>query len=152
MDFNDLVRAENIERAIKGGTSTSLIDILPRLTKKKLYDIAVNYNIPMRSKMNKAELVEIIPDYIGNTMILEEILLIAKEDEMELFHRVLRHGYIESDMIYFGRYGHFMEMGLMFPFWDGDRFYLVIPDEVRGLYKEIDINKFTKDYNRIQYV
>ena len=114
--------------------------------------MAVNYNIPMRSKMNKAELVEVIPDYIRDVEALEKILLIARENEMKLFRRVLGHGHIESNMIYLGEYGYFMKMGLMFSFWDGDRFHLVIPDEVRDLYKEIDMNELTEGYNRIQNV
>lgn len=152
MDYNELIREKNIENAIKGEISTSLVDILPRLTKKRLYDLAINYNIPGRSKMNKAELVEILVDYIGNVKSLEKALLLAREDEMKLFRTILKSEYLKNDMLYLGEYGYLMGMGLIFSFVDGDMLYFVMPDEIKDLYGEIHWDEFGKRHSRYQYV
>lgn len=152
MDYNDIIQEFHEKNVIKGHISTRLTDILPRLTKNKLYYIARNYDIPRRSLMNKDELVRVIIDYIAYVGHLEDFLLIVRREELELFNRLSETDSMKINLLEPWGHEYLIEMGLIFLFDTGGSLYLSMPDEVKNLYRKLDKGEFMKRYNRYSHI
>jgi hypothetical protein len=93
----------NILYAIKGEAATSLRDILPKLTKERLSELASDYNVAGRSKMNKAALADALFERIANENEVRITFQLAAPKRWELAQRLLQVPYIEDAGLFPGQ-------------------------------------------------
>lgn len=137
-NFTELIKQRNRELAIQGTVKFRLEEILPLLSKARLTEIASSINMPGRSKMNKAGLAAELTRNILQSYTLDFILLLSREEEFLFYQQLLRQPYVQNNEIATGTYLHFSEHGVLFTFFDEDKLYLVIPEEVKEVVRQLD--------------
>lgn len=143
IDYSDLLERNNIQHAIVGDVITSLPLILESFTKVKLNSLASLYELPGRSSMKKAELVEALTNYMTDLGVMEQILLIAEADELQLLESLNNNPWIQNNAIPYGDYAFLLDHGLVYTFFSEQKLYVVMPDEIK--------KSFTQIYNRPQF-
>lgn len=152
MSYSTELEQTNKEYAIKGEVKTKLADMLQNCTKDKLASIASNCELPGRSKMNKQELAAALYELLTQEKRLEVALLLATEEEWELFDKLLKSPYVQDADLAPGTYGFLMDRGLIFSFWDGYKLSYVIPEEIKEVYRTFHSKSFIKTRDRYQLV
>ncbi|WP_091188612.1 YecA family protein [Paenibacillus catalpae] len=142
----------NIQYAIKGEVKTRLAEILPLLTKEKLNMLAGNYEIKGRSKLKKQELADAVQAAIVDVRELNMALLLATSKEWELLQKLLSVPYLQDDAMLPGAYFFLMNTGLFYSFYDQDKLYYVLPEEVKEAYAKVVGPTLLKERERIQHV
>jgi len=138
INISHLYEQRNRELAIQSTIKYRLEEILPLLSKNRLADIASSINLPGRSKMNKAELAAELPLHLLETNRLDFILLLSREQEFQFYQEVLRQPFVQNNDITPGTYLHFIDHGVLFTFFDEDKLYFVIPEEVKEVLKKLN--------------
>lgn len=152
MDYEEELEQINIQNAIKCGVKTGLKGILETLTKEKIASFASAYDIKGRSKMKKEELVASLFKCITDAESIESTFLIATSKEWELVETLFVKRSVQNNTIPFGNYAYLMKRGLLYTFYNGDKIYFVIPDEVKKVYRGINKNSFFKVRDRYQVI
>ena len=88
--------------------------------------------------MNKAESAAELTRSIPEPSALDFTLRLSTEEEFLFYQQLLRQPYVQNNEITPGTYLHFSERGVLFTFFDEDKLYLVIPEEVKEAIRELD--------------
>ncbi|WP_212959093.1 SEC-C metal-binding domain-containing protein [Cohnella xylanilytica] len=116
--------------------SLSLNDALQRLTKQELTDIRTNLNVPGASSLNKGQLADKLADEIPER--LGGLLDLFDEERYRVVKSVSDRGGILPAPEDPYQVAYFMRTGMLFPgVLDGKR-VLVMPGEVRDVFKALD--------------
>ncbi|MCM3631255.1 SEC-C metal-binding domain-containing protein [Paenibacillus glycanilyticus] len=142
----------NIQYAIKGEVKTKLVEILPLLTKDKLNLLAGNYEIKGRSKLKKQELADAIQASITDVQELNLALLMATSNEWELVQKLLAVPYLQDDAMPPGSTFFLINTGLLYSFYDQDKLYYVLPEEVKETYAKVAGGELLQERERVQQV
>jgi len=151
-DFSRRYRQKQIEDAIKGEVRLKLHEILPLLSKNRLTSLASSMGLHGRSKMNKSELEAALPPYLLDVNHLEFVLLMSREDEFRFYLDLLHEPYIQNDEITPGVCRYLMALGILFSFFNEDKLYFVIPEEVKGAHRQLDWDRIVRIRARQQLV
>lgn len=142
----------NIQHAIKGETVTKLREILPNLTKERLNELATDYNLAGRSKMNKSALADALLERIAKANEVSIAFQLARPNPWELTQRLLQAPYIEDDGLVPGQYLDLMKRGMLFSFYAEGKLTYLIPSEIQEAYRQLPINEFLEARERCQLV
>lgn len=142
----------NIKNALKTNVKTNLSDILQKLTKSRLSSLATVYNIKGRSKMDKAQFITELKVVISDQQHLMHALLIATSDEWDFFTTLLQQPILQDNHIYPKSYSYLMTHGFIYLFLVEDKFYFVVPKEVKETYHSIKHKAFKQKRDRYQLV
>ncbi|TCM85858.1 SEC-C motif-containing protein [Paenibacillus sp. BK033] len=142
----------NIQYAIKGEVKTRLAEILQLLTKDKLNLLAGNYEIKGRSKLKKQELADAVQASIMASEELSMALLMATSQEWELLQRLLPVPSLQDDALAPGAYIFLMNAGLVYSFYEEDKLYYVLPEEVKETYAKVVNPALLKERERCRRV
>mgnify|MGYP001333919323 CR=1 FL=1 len=142
----------NIQFAIKGEAKTRLDEILPLLTKEKLNLLAGNYEIKGRSKLKKQELADAVYASIVDAQELNMALLMTTSNEWELVQKLLSVPSLQDDTMLPGAILFLMDAGLLYSFYDQDKLYYVLPEEVKETYAKVVGPTFLQERERCQQV
>jgi hypothetical protein len=156
INFSDRYKQRNRELAIKSPVKYHLEEILPLLSKNRLLELASSIELTGRSKMNKDELAAEISRDILREYRLDFIMLLSSEEEFQFYQEVLGQPYMQNNDALPGNYLHFMNLGILYTFFDEDKLYLVIPEEVKEALKQLDWEalRWTRSWEQLvlQYV
>jgi Predicted metal-binding protein related to the C-terminal domain of SecA len=142
----------NIRHAIKGEVTTELKDILLKLTKERLSELASSYNVPGRSKMNKSALADALMERITDANEVSIALRVARQKDWELAQRLLQVPYLHDDGIVPGQYVALMNRGMLFSFYSDEKLTYLIPSEVQAAYRQLPFSEFMESRDRCQLV
>ncbi|WP_284237931.1 YecA family protein [Paenibacillus glycanilyticus] len=142
----------NVQNAMKGEVKTKLAEILPTLTKDKLNLLAGNYEIKGRSKMKKQELADAVQAAIVDKEELALALRMTGEKEWELLQKLLSVPYLQDDTVLPGATFFLINAGLMYSFYEEDKLYYVLPEEVKTAYADVALPTLLKERERCQQV
>lgn len=151
-EYNEMLEQMNIQHAIIGDVTTSLPDILQDLTKVRLASLASACNLPGRSKMKKQELIDALTAYMTDAEHLQSALLITGGLEWKLFESLLRQPVLQNNLILFEHYWYLMNRGLVFTYFSNGQLYVVLPDEIRSAYAQLDNANFHQQRMSVQLV
>jgi hypothetical protein len=152
LDYVAELQQMNVQNAIKGGVITKLAEILPLLTKEKLNLLAGNYEIKGRSKLKKQELADTLYSSILDAHEMSTGLLIATAKEWDLVKELLAVPALQDDTLFPGTYLFLMNAGLLYSFYDQDKLYYVLPEEIKETYAKVVVASFLKERERSQQV
>ena len=138
--------------AIQGEIVTSLPDILKKLLQVDLHSIAENYGIKQPSKKSDIEITARLLKLMANRKKVEEILMIARPDEFDLFLELLDMDFMDIDDMSYESYAYLMDYGIVFSFYHQEKRYLVVSEEIKNIYSNINKPVFTKHRERYQLV
>ncbi|MWC30769.1 Rho termination factor N-terminal domain-containing protein [Paenibacillus sp. MMS18-CY102] len=142
----------NIQYAIKGQCKARLKDILQLLTKDRLNEIAANRDLSGRSKMKKQELVDALFEHNRNFHGLENIMLVANDEEWSLFNELVDVPYLQNDNVSPKLYFYWMNRGLMFSFYHEDKLLFLVPEEIKEWYRKQALTSLLPVRDRCQQV
>ncbi|GGH12055.1 YecA family protein [Paenibacillus segetis] len=149
MENHDLLlEQKNIQHAIIGDVITDLSEILSNLSKARLSALASTLKLQGRSKMKKDELAAALVSEITDVEKLESILLRLESAEWELFESLLDTPIQQDNFAKYGYYYFLMEHGLIFTYFNDNKLYLIVPDQVRTAYAQINQTEFRKAHDR----
>ncbi len=151
-DFEQMLEQTNIQYAIVGEMNSTLKETLRGLTKTRTMSFARAYNVPGRSKMNQAELAKAVQEYILNPALLESTLLVLDAAEWAVFEAAYADPFVQDNYLPYGFYRLMLERGLVFTYFNEGKFYLVMPDEVKGAYAELNTPEFKAKRSRMALV
>lgn len=138
--------------AIQGEIVTSLSDILKKLLQVDLHSIAENYGIKQPSKKSDIEIIARLLKLMANRKKVKEILMIARPDEFDLFLELLDMDFMDIDDMPYESYAYLMDYGIVFSFYHQEKRYLVVSEEIKDIYSNINKPVFTKHREKYQLV
>ncbi|GGF93794.1 YecA family protein [Paenibacillus aceti] len=149
---NKALEATNIQHAIIGDAMSSLPDILHNLTKTRLAALASVYKVPGRSKMKKGELADKLLECITDKEVLKSTLLMARAEEWKLFKSFVEEAVVQDNYVPYGYYAYWLDHGLVISYFSDSKLYLLVPDEVKSVYAELEASSFRSVLDRYQLV
>ncbi|NWL88620.1 hypothetical protein DMN77_13675 [Paenibacillus sp. 79R4] len=152
LDNKAQFEATNIQHAIIGEVTTSLKEILHGLTKTRLAALASVYKVPGRSKLKKGELADKLLECITDREVLKTTLLLARAEEWKVLKAIAEDSVLQDNYVPYGYYAYWLERGLVVSYFTDNKLYLLIPDEVKAAYAELEASSFGKVLNRYQLV
>lgn len=152
LDNKAQFEATNIQHAIIGEVMTSLKEILHSLTKTRLAALASVYKVPGRSKLKKGELADKLLECITDREVLKTTLLLARAEEWKVLKAITEDSVLQDNYVPYGYYAYWLEHGLVVSYFTDNKLYLLIPDEVKAAYAELEVSSFGKVLNRYQLV
>ena len=152
MDFKEQMELLHIKQAIKGEVKVCLEDILMCLTRVKLLDIASQYLITGRSGLIKADLAGALALYITDPVNLTQLLILASNEEFETFQLLVNQKSLPIVQQTMRDYLYLMDIGLVFSFYHDNKLTLVMPNEIREAWYELDQNTVFNARDRLQLV
>lgn len=138
--------------AIQGEIVTSLSDILKKLLQVDLHSIAENYGIKKPSQKSDKQIIARLLKLMANRKKVEEILMIARPDEFDLFLELLDMDFMDIDDMSYESYAYLMDYGVVFSFYHQGKRYLVVSEEIKDIYSNINKPAFTKHREKYQLV
>ncbi|MNO14476.1 hypothetical protein D3C76_41200 [compost metagenome] len=144
----EMLEQTNIQHAIVGEMHSSLGEILGGLNKTRVSSLARTYNISGRSKMKKDELALALQEQIANPAIMESALLILDAEEWEVFEAAYTSPHIQDNFIPFGFYHLLLDLGLVYTYFEQNKLYMIMPDEVKAAYKQLNTDTFRQARRR----
>lgn len=147
-NHEEILEQTNIQHAIVGEMRSSLHEILGGLNKTRVSTLARTYNISGRSKMKKDELVLALQEQITNPHIMESALLLLDVEEWEVLESAYGSSYLQDNYIPYGFYHLLLDLGLVYTYFDQNKLYMIMPDEVKNTFKSINTNTFQQARNR----
>lgn len=147
-NHTDMLEQTNIQHAIVGEMNSSLNEIMRGLNKTRISALAKVYNISGRSKMKKDELAQALQEQMTNPAILRSALLILDAEEWAVFESVNASPYVQDNFVPYGYYHLLMELGLVFTYFNDNKLYLVMPDEIKNTFKQVNTNEFKQARSR----
>lgn len=141
-ELKGLLEQTNIQHAIVGEPNASLRDILGGLTKTKLASLAKVYTIPGRSKMKQQELAAAVLERVSDPGQMESTLLVLDPAEWAVFDNVYANRVMQDNYVPYGHYHFMLERGLVFSYFHEGKFMLVMPDEVREAFSQVNSERF----------
>jgi len=136
--------------AIQGEIVSSLSDILKRHIQVDLHCLAENYGIKEPLKKSDKEIISRLLKLMADRKKIEEVLMIARSDEFSLFLKLLDMDFMDIDEMPYGDYAYLMDYGVVFSFYYQEKRYLLVSEEIKAVYSNIDKTVFTK--NRKKYL
>ena len=136
--------------AIQGEIVTGLSDMLKKLIQIDLHYIAEKYGIKQLSKINDMEIIARLLKLMTDRKKIEIILMVASPDEFDLFLKILDMDSMGIDEMPYESYAFPMDYGIIFSFYHQERRYLVVPEEIKDIYRNINKAVFTKHRERYQ--
>jgi hypothetical protein len=124
--------------AIQGEIISSLPDILKRLIQVDLHSLARDHDIGQPDKKSDKEIIARLLKLMADSKKIEEILMIARPDEFDLFIELLDVDFKDIDEMPYESYAYLMEYGIVFSFYYKERRYLLISEEIKSIYRKID--------------
>ncbi|AZS13942.1 YecA family protein [Paenibacillus lutimineralis] len=152
LDNKAQFEATNIQHAIIGEVMTSLKEILHSLTKTRLAALASVYKVPGRSKLKKGELADKLLECITDREVLKTTLLLARAEEWKVLKAITEDSVLQDNYVPYGYYAYWLEHGLVVSYFTDNKLYLLIPDEVKAAYAELEASSFGKVLNKYQLV
>ena len=150
IDMHEMLKQTWESFAIQGEIVTGLSDILKKLIQIDLHSIAENYGIKQPSKISDMEIIARLLKLMTDRKKIEEILMIASHDEFDLFLEILDMDFMDIDEMPYESYAYLTDYGIIFSFYHQERRYLVVPEEIKDIYRNINKAVFTKHRERYQ--
>ena len=147
MDVKEIEKI-NISNALKVGPSSSLSEILRRLNIEELLSIASEWGIKSRFRTKKEKIIPKLLKYSLDRKRIENALIITEPDEYDLFLKLVSKEYIQNNNLEYKTYQYLMGEGIIFSFYDENRVFFTVPDEIKEIYSNIDKKCFDKMHNR----
>ncbi|RAP74723.1 YecA family protein [Paenibacillus montanisoli] len=152
LELQKEIRQLNVANAIKGAVTTSLKEILLRLTKDRLNFIAAGCALSGRSKLKKQELADALYERITDEKEVRAAFLTAEPQEWAFVNRLLEAPYVQDDEVFPDAYLFLMDKGLVYSFMEQDKLYYVIPEEIKDIYRKLDRHAFHEERGYSQLV
>ena len=124
--------------AIQGEITNCLSDILQRLIEVDLHCMVKNYDKRQPEEKSSHEIITPLLKLMTKRKKIEEILILSRPDEFKLFQELMDKDFKDIDDMPFEDYAYLMEYGIVFSFYDKERRYLLIPDEIKNTYSIIN--------------
>ena len=141
----------NVLNAFEAKPASGLKEILKGIQTKELMKIAaelkINYDSVDRKLLINADFEE-----IQNMERIENALMLTRSKEFELFIELLDKEYIQENILLRGNTGYLQDSYIVFSFYDEEKIYFLIPEEIKQIYKQIDHPQFLKKYNRFKQI
>jgi hypothetical protein len=141
----------NVLNAFEAKPASGLKEILKGIQTKELMKIAaelkINYDSVDRKLLINADFEE-----IQNMERIENALMLTRSKEFELFIELLDKEYIQENILLRGNTGYLQDSYIVFSFYDEEKIYFLIPEEIKQIYKQIDHSQFLKKYNRFKQI
>ena len=150
IDMNEQLKKTWESFAIQGEIVTGLSDMLKKLIQIDLHSIAENYGIKQPSKISDMEIIARLLKLMTDRKKIEEILMVASPDEFDLFLKILDMDSLDIDEMPYESYAYPMDYGIIFSFYHQERRCLVVPEEIKDIFRNIDKAVFTKHRERYQ--
>ena len=162
-DLKGMLFRMNREAAIPGEVKHSNPEILPLLKKDRLLDMARFYSMPVKSKMNKAELVEGLLEKMQEFEQFLRIAVILKDTEKEFLRSLISKDTRDMNELHTGiiirdnfvppsAYEFLMKIGLVFSFIQEDKISFVCTDEAIEAYPVLFAPASDDIRRRYQYI
>ncbi|RCX20709.1 SEC-C motif-containing protein [Fontibacillus phaseoli] len=148
IEFNEMMEQTNIQYAIVGEMNTSLRGILGELTKTRTSSLAKAHDISGRSKMKQDELTKAVLEQITDPGRLESALFMLDTEEWTVFESLYANPFVQDNYYPYGYYRFLLDHGLVFTFFYQGKLYLVMPDEVKKTYAQLNAPVFEKNRSR----
>lgn len=151
MDFEKYNLKSNLESAIKGNTCEFLKDSLLNYEDNILKEIY--YNLTTKNiNYNKTKLVDKIYKILTEKEKIKSIFNSLINDEYELVLNIIKNnGKLHYDNALYVNYAGLKYLGIIYPYNENNKFYLVIPNEIIEIIKDNlnyeKIKENTKIYN-----
>ncbi|MCG2791410.1 MAG: hypothetical protein L6305_06650, partial [Actinomycetia bacterium] len=148
IDMNKMLKKAWESFAIQGEIISSLPDILKRLIQVDLHSLAKNYGIKQPDEKSDEEIIARLLKLMADSKKIEEVLMIVRPDEFDLFIELLDMDFKDIDEMPYESYAYLMEHGMVFSFYYQERRYLVVSEEIKDIYSNINKAVFTKHRER----
>ncbi|HBQ65124.1 MAG TPA: hypothetical protein DD727_09465, partial [Clostridiales bacterium] len=123
------------------------------LKKNDLLHYAEYFEISGRSQMNKEKLGSELYRHISYAGYLENTLLAATQEELVIFRKLLEVPFSEKGIdITYGKLRYLTAMGAVFLFRQKNTIYMVIPEEIKESYRQIDQGSFEQTHHKINEI
>jgi len=142
IDMNKMLKQVWESFAIQGEITSSLPDILKRLIQVDLHSLARDHGIDQPDKKSDKEIIARLLELMADSKKIEEILMIARPDEFDLFIELLDVDFKDIDEMPYESYAYLMEYGMVFSFYYRERRYLLISEEIKSIYRKINTPLF----------
>lgn len=137
-DLKDLREAVCIKKAAK----YNLKECLEDLKKEQLKAYVKNYDIVGTSKFKKEELIDAISESVSAGTVVKSFLEDIKPNELTLINKALESEYVDINDVDANYYVRLFLLAIAFPYSDGEEYKLVMPSEVKELFKSMDTKSF----------
>lgn len=141
-----------IENYIDGKPEVELDIILHEFRVIELKDIAYGLMIEGRSKLKKQDLISAIQQKILNKEHVANVLYSLSEKELKELVKISKTNIFKSDMFAAIVYNDLIINGILFPYHYIDEYYLVVPNEIKPIIKEVMDQKFKVKHKRISTI
>lgn len=142
----------NKELAIKKEIKFNLKECLSDLTKNNLNDLAAIYEIVGRHKMKKDILVDELCVKIQDVNILTEDLVSVDDEGIKLVKSLEKEKCVECTTMPVENYLFLYNIGMVFTYVSEDKVYMVMPNEIKELVKQVNFKQLAKKQERYRSV
>ncbi len=149
--IKDHLEKINILTAFEAKPSSNLRDALEGFQTKELMVIADNLAIRYET-VDKDFLIDNVFKGIKDTERIENALLITRDYEFELFEKLIKEEFIQDNAMPFGITSYLIEKYLIFSFYNDDKIYFLVPEEIKNSYSKIDKSKFNKKFEHYKKI
>ncbi|MGM0365195.1 MAG: YecA family protein [Actinomycetota bacterium] len=152
IDFQKALKEAWGSFAIQGQMAAALPEILPKLIQTDLHSLAANFGIDQPSELKEEEIIARLLKLMAEEEKIAEILTIARDYEFGLFLKLLDMDWMEIDDMPYESYAYLMEYGVIFSFYYRQKRYLLVCEEIKGIYGNINKPWFRSRRKRYQLV
>lgn len=143
--IRDVLRKINIDESIKAAPVFTLEKMLDFRGITELRRLGKYYEVKRYSKLPKPALIEGIVQALRRPGLLRLILREMDESQLEFFQLTLAESEHQADQILPDVYLPAQKLGIMQSFYHQDKFFIVIPEEVRQAFEQLEPAKFFAD-------
>ncbi len=134
----------NLKNAIKAELGLPLSKYLAAYTVERLKILALEHELPNRSKLKKAELVIELQSAILNEERLTQEMMVMSEEEFQFLMDVAHDHSFAGQAIYPGLYGYACRLGYLYLIIKDGILHYEMPPEVRALFLDCQTSDFLK--------
>ncbi|MGL4772097.1 MAG: YecA family protein [Clostridium sp.] len=151
-NFEKEVLDINKKFASKKEISNTLEKCLDDITKIRLGDLAGLYEIAGRSKMGKEELINELVKLITDKEVFNQNIEALTEEELSLLEELNKKDNIDITTMVFREYFNLYRLGLAFTYAKGNEVVMVAPEEVKKLFKSLDLKSLKSEKGRFELI
>jgi hypothetical protein len=152
MEHQSGLEKMNISHALKIKPISSLDGILKNLDPVDLFLTAIQFRISSGFIVQKEKLIKEILDHSLERGRIESALIATRPREYDLFLSLLNQEYIQDNELPFGDYGHLLNNGIIFSFYNKGKIFFNVPDEIKEVFASRDKEVFDMMFEENQLI
>lgn len=138
------VEAMNLENALKGAPVYTLLEMLSEKNVMALREIGKRYAVKGYYKLIKQDLINAIYEKMQDVDRLVEVLYSLEGEEWDFFKKVVAKKHLQENNVYLDSYERLYAFGILGLYYNEGKFYFVIPEEIKKVYKKIEKTVFSE--------